>query len=249
MLGLFLCLDTKETDPCYPSPCGPNTVCEKIGNTAICKCLPGLQGVPTSVTGCHPECVLSSDCPGDKACIQSKCKDPCSQNVCGSKAVCKTINHSPLCSCPSPLIGNPFEECYTKIGKYKKIRSDIKYIIFIIFSDRSPDCSETCISLLETNPCSPSPCNYNGECRVRNGVAVCIYPECVINSDCPRDKACFSQKCRDPCIGACGINSICQTVNHKPICSCPVGFTGNARVQCTIPALEGDIYICRLSDA
>lgn len=95
---------------------------------------------------------------------------------------------------------------------------------------------------IETNPCSPSPCNYNGECKVRNGVAVCIYPECVINSDCPRDKACFSQKCKDPCIGACGINSLCQTVNHKPICSCPVGFTGNARVQCTIPTLEGKLF-------
>jgi len=112
-------LDTKETHPCYPSPCGPNTLCEKVGSTAVCKCLPGLQGVPTSVTGCYPECVLSSDCPGDKACIQNKCRDPCSQNVCGSKAVCKTINHSPLCSCPSPLIGNPFEECYTKIGKHE----------------------------------------------------------------------------------------------------------------------------------
>lgn len=96
------------------------------------------------------------------------------------------------------------------------------------------------VFLSETNPCSPSPCNYNGECRVKNGVAVCIYPECVINTDCPRDKACFSQKCRDPCIGACGINSLCQTVNHKPVCSCPVGFTGNARVQCTIPTLPGE---------
>lgn len=131
----YFSLDTKEADPCYPSPCGPNAVCEKVGNTAICKCLPGLQGIPTSVAGCHPECVLSSDCSGDKACIQNKCRDPCSQNVCGSKALCKTINHSPLCSCPSPLIGNPFEECYTKIGKCRnKSDCEIKYINFCIVS-------------------------------------------------------------------------------------------------------------------
>jgi len=105
---------------------------------------------------------------------------------------------------------------------------------------------ETRVSVLETNPCSPSPCNYNGECRVRNGVAICIYPECVINSDCPRDRACFSQKCRDPCIGACGINSICQAVNHKPVCSCPIGFTGDARVQCTIPTLNGNTLSARI---
>lgn len=96
--------------------------------------------------------------------------------------------------------------------------------------------------ILETDPCSPSPCTYNGECKVRNGIAICIYPECVINSDCPREKACFGQKCKDPCIGACGINSLCQTVNHKPVCSCPIGFTGNARIQCTIPTVEGDLF-------
>lgn len=37
--------------------------------------------------GCRPECVLSSDCPSDKACIRNKCKDPC-PGVCGLNAEC-----------------------------------------------------------------------------------------------------------------------------------------------------------------
>lgn len=116
--NIIFILGPKERDPCSPSPCGPNTICEKIGDTAVCKCLPGLQGIPSSITGCHPECVISSDCPGDKACIGNKCVNPCTQNVCGIKATCKAINHSPLCSCPPPLIGNPFDECIIQIGNY-----------------------------------------------------------------------------------------------------------------------------------
>lgn len=119
----------KDRDPCSPSPCGPNTICQKIGDSAVCKCLPGLQGVPSSVTGCHPECVISSDCPGDKACISNKCINPCTQNVCGIKATCQAINHSPLCSCTSPLIGNPFEECYTKIGNFEILKPSCSILI------------------------------------------------------------------------------------------------------------------------
>jgi hypothetical protein len=82
------------------------------------------------------------------------------------------------------------------------------------------------------DPCNPSPCSVNGQCRVVNGAAACYYPECVINQDCARDKACFAQKCKDPCVDACGFNALCQVVNHNPVCSCPAGFMGSARVEC-----------------
>lgn len=67
-----------------------------------------------------------------------------------------------------------------------------------------------------------------------NNVASCIYPECIINQDCPRDKACYSQKCRDPCRDACGVNALCQVINHKAICSCPPNFFGSPEVQCRL---------------
>ncbi|GLH00239.1 Neurogenic locus Notch protein, partial [Gryllus bimaculatus] len=84
------------------------------------------------------------------------------------------------------------------------------------------------------DPCAPSPCRANGQCRVVNGAAVCTYPECVINADCPRDKACFAQRCRDPCPGACGLNALCSAVNHDPVCSCPPGYFGSPRVECKL---------------
>lgn len=71
-----------------------------------------------------------------------------------------------------------------------------------------------------------------------NDVATCVYPECIINQDCPRDKACYSQKCRDPCRDACGLNALCQVVNHKAVCSCPVGYIGSPEVQCKIQPIE-----------
>ncbi|BES97160.1 PTI [Nesidiocoris tenuis] len=190
------------TDPCRPSPCGPNTRCTSIQGVANCECLPGFQGSPSSSGGCRPECVISSDCPRNKACINNKCGDPC-VGVCGYLATCHVVNHSPICSCPPKYHGDPFVECQQ-------------------------------IPAPPSDPCNPSPCGQNGQCRVVNGVASCVYPECVINQDCPRDKTCYNQKCKDPCFGACGINAICQAVNHRAVCSCPPNYFGDARIQCNI---------------
>lgn len=94
------------------------------------------------------------------------------------------------------------------------------------------------------NPCLPSPCGLNSICRVQDGRPVCsckagylgappnCRPECVVQSECPLDKACFNQKCVDPCPGTCGFGARCRVVNHNPICSCPSGFTGDPFTSC-----------------
>ena len=107
------------------------------------------------------------------------------------------------------------------------------------------------------NPCVPSPCGQYSTCRVSNTRPVCscqpnyygappnCRPECMINSDCPRDKSCRNQKCIDPCAGACGYNAICRVVNHSPICSCNRGYSGDPFNQCSLEskeALLGIIY-------
>lgn len=58
--------------------------------------------------------------------------------------------------------------------------------------------------------------------------------ECMINSDCSRDKACRNNKCINPCIGACGQNAICQVINHSPICTCSSGYVGDPFVSCRV---------------
>lgn len=96
-------------------------------------------------------------------------------------------------------------------------------------------------------PCNPSPCGANAVCKERNGAGSCsclpeyfgdpytgCRPECVINADCDRSKACLNNKCKDPCPGTCGINADCRTINHAPSCTCKPGYTGDPLRACTV---------------
>jgi hypothetical protein len=82
-------------------------------------------------------------------------------------------------------------------------------------------------------------------CKERNGAGSCVClpqyfgdpytgcrPECVINSDCDRSKACLNNKCYDPCPGTCGLDAECRVVNHAPSCACIVGYTGDPLSAC-----------------
>lgn len=96
------------------------------------------------------------------------------------------------------------------------------------------------------NPCQPSPCGPNSDCREINGSPSCsclpeflgtppnCRPECVTNSECSNTLACINRKCKDPCIGMCGQNAHCRTVNHIPICMCNSGFLGDPFILCNV---------------
>ncbi|XP_046391540.1 neurogenic locus notch homolog protein 4-like [Ischnura elegans] len=96
------------TQPCNPSPCGPNSQCRVLNNVAVCSCLPEYVGSPPS---CRPECVVNSECNLNQACSNQKCRDPC-PGTCGTGARCEVVNHNPICSCPSHMTGDPFVRCY-----------------------------------------------------------------------------------------------------------------------------------------
>jgi hypothetical protein len=72
-------------DPCAPNPCGPYSVCKPAGAGAACSCQENYVGVPP---GCRVECLVDSECPNNKACVQEKCRDPC-PGTCGANAQCK----------------------------------------------------------------------------------------------------------------------------------------------------------------
>ncbi|CAG2068821.1 unnamed protein product [Timema podura] len=103
-LSFYIAPEPVQADPCNPSPCGSNTQCRD----GVCTCLAEYHGDPYS--GCRPECVMSSDCPRNKACMRNKCGDPC-PGTCGQDALCQVANHIPMCSCPDRYIGNPFVSC------------------------------------------------------------------------------------------------------------------------------------------
>lgn len=99
---------------------------------------------------------------------------------------------------------------------------------------------------IRRNPCEPSPCGPYSICRILNQQAMCscligyigvppsCRPECLVDSDCTSLMACSNQKCNNPCLGACGINAECRVHNHKAICYCFNGYSGDPFTQCTV---------------
>lgn len=97
------------------------------------------------------------------------------------------------------------------------------------------------------NPCIPTPCGPNSQCRVVGDQAACsclqnfvgrppnCRPECNNDSECPNHLACKNEKCKDPCPGVCGLNAQCTVVNHRAICSCFPGYTGDPSTSCSLP--------------
>ena len=57
------------------------------------------------------ECQVDKDCPLNKACKSQECVDPCLTTRCGSRAVCEVDYHTPICTCPPGLQGNPLVAC------------------------------------------------------------------------------------------------------------------------------------------
>lgn len=94
-------------NPCVPSPCGLNAICQVFNEVPSCSCVSGYFGSPPN---CRPECTVNSECPSNKACIREKCQDPC-PGSCGQSASCTVTNHIPICTCFSGYIGDPFTHC------------------------------------------------------------------------------------------------------------------------------------------
>ena len=221
-------------DPCDPNPCGPYSNPPKvIGDRCNCTCLPEMIGSPPN---CRPECIINADCPTDKACINRKCQDPC-PGLCGINAKCEVLNRIPICICNTGFIGDPFAQCYRPSSKLFRKNTECSLIFGFIATPRP-------IEVVQ--PCNPSPCGINAECSENRGAASCrcildyvgnpyveCKPECTINPECPRDKACINNKCGDPCPGVCGVHATCSVTNHVPLCKCDPGYTGNAFVSCT----------------
>lgn len=111
---------------------------------------------------------------------------------------------------------------------------------------------------IQVNPCNPSPCGPNSNCRAVDNIAVCscvatyigsppnCRPECVLNSDCSQNKLCKNHICIDPCTQAtCGLDSECKTIGHRPICSCRQGYTGDPFINC-VPVTPQSNFIYTL---
>lgn len=200
----------KPTDPCRPSPCGPNSICNPINEIPSCQCIQNYIGQPPN---CRPECVINPDCPSSNACINNKCKDPC-PGSCGQNTECRVISHTVSCSCLPGYAGNPFVQCILQKHEIQNPCEPSPCGVNAECKQKNGAGACTCLPDYQGNP-------YEG-CR----------PECVLSSDCPTNKACARNKCVDPCPGICGQYAECQVINHVPTCSCIIGYIGDPFVSC-----------------
>ena len=101
-------IELPPANPCVPSPCGPNALCQIHGeNVPSCSCLPNYIGRPPN---CRPECTINSECEGHLACQNHLCVDPC-PGSCGLYATCVVVHHTPVCNCDQGYTGDPFSVC------------------------------------------------------------------------------------------------------------------------------------------
>ena len=97
------------------------------------------------------------------------------------------------------------------------------------------------------DPCLYEQCGVNAKCEVKNHRRRCICPpqhagdpyrlcrpyECLFDSDCPTTLTCRNDKCVDPC--DCAENADCSARNHRGICTCREGYTGDPYgYKCTL---------------
>lgn len=56
---------------------------------------------------------------------------------------------------------------------------------------------------------------------------------CRSDNECANSEACINGKCGSPC--QCGINAVCDVLNHRASCKCLPGYTGNPQHGCEPP--------------
>ena len=117
-------------------------------------------------------------------------------------------------------------------------------------SDNECPLTQTCINRECVDPCPLERCGINALCSAKNHRAVCSCPpgyrpdpdphirckqyECLTDPECPTTLACQNEKCADPC--KCARNADCSARNHRGICTCQPGYTGDPYGVACVPS-------------
>lgn len=173
---------------------------------------------------------------------------PCTSSPCGPNSECRLEGSNYTCYCMPNFVGSP-PDCRPECLSNSECASHL-----------------TCLDERCTDPCEDDICGDGANCHVKNHTPICRCPknytgdpfvactpdaiasvpavrkECVLNGDCPKDKACFGNKCIDPCI-ECGIQAQCDVTEHFPICTCAAGYTGEPLVACHRIPPPGKFYL------
>lgn len=242
------CVDTSCVDPCtLEHSCGRNADCTVENHVGICTCHAETTGNP--LLGCVPIqycsnnqqcqsgticnagvccslCTTNRDCVGDQVCLQGICQPTCQTN-----ATCAEFQFCQNSICVQQVRCRADDEC----GPAERCEQD---------AYGRAECRNACESGVL--------CGRNAECTARDHQAVCSCRagfagdataaggvgckpiECEQDEQCSADKLCDGNVCRLACLlgESCGANALCAAENHRKVCHCQPGFTGDARQHC-----------------
>lgn len=238
------CINAKCVDPCsLPNACGRSAACSTDNHVGICSCEPGTTGNPslgcTQLQYCSNDkqcaagtkcnngicctiCSSSRDCLTDQLCIQSVCQPTCKNN-----STCPDFQYCQNNICIQEPKCNSDEDC--DIGEHcasdANGRSECKNVCSGRFlCGRNAECHAR---------------NHNAECECKQGFysdgKICRKVECSTDDDCSNDKRCDNHMCKIVCLMGepCGENALCTAENHKQVCQCQPGFTGDPKHICS----------------
>lgn len=244
------CINEQCVNPClYDNECSPRAECLAQNHMAVCKCPHGLIGNP--YIDCKPEikheCIYDTDCSSTLACIDNKCKDPCTElTPCNLPSKCQVIPSAPvrtmICICPDGYISSGSGTC--------KPIENIRVIGCISDSDCASE--KSCINSICRDPCN---CGQNSVCRIKEHKPICTCeqgydgnPEigcvkvgCSSDDECSGHQYCANKQCTPVCkSGVCGTKAECYGINHRSICECPPGLSGDPHIGCVLLGCRSD---------
>ena len=198
----------------------------------------------------RPECTTDPECPDHLACIREKCQNPCFTTTCGVNAECRVQRHRAVCICRPGYEGDPYRICEER-KIYPFCTPESEFYRFLSFlqclagckSDDECPLTQACIQRECQDPCPYEQCGIKAFCTVNRHRAKCQCPpghkgspyvecrpyECLTDPECPTTLACRNEKCVDPC--DCAANADCEARNHRGICTCRPGYTGDPYVE------------------
>ena len=124
--------------------------------------------------------------------------------------------------------------------------------------------SEACRNGVCVDVCRvDDPCVVSAECFGEDHEARCRCPQgmvgdpytdrcrpktCDNDDDCPMEHMCLDGQCKAACDQVtCGRNAQCKPQDHRPLCFCPIGTSGNPSVLCLpseqplVPSCSADV--------
>lgn len=241
--GIMKCVDA-----CNFVSCGANSDCVATNHYHQCVCREGYIKDHNDIMACilkdQDECSTVNECPTFETCKANNigvltCAEVCLDLSCSPNANCIALNHKGRCHCEEGFTGDPnSRQGCIPIERHECDISSTCNLHEACLSDRegTRKCTDPC----EFTKCGPNAIcitlNHKAQCQCPNGLYVgnpfdlehgCRQVECLSDEHCSDKRYCApGYNCEDPCVDTCGVNSLCVAQNHKAVCHCRPGFTG-----------------------